>query len=513
MRKLFNLFFTLLIVFSANNISAAQKTPDVNALRNYIEEARQLWKVPGMAVGIIYNDEIFLLEGFGEKEYGTGKKVDGNTVFAVASNTKAFTASALAMLVDEGKISWDDKVNKHLPWFKLYDPYVSENLTIRDLLCHRSGLVTFSGDLIWYGSNHSREEILRRASFLKPKHGFRSEYGYSNILYLAAGQIVEVVSGLKWEDFVKTRIFSPLGMNESHTTISTLNLKGNTALPHNDADEKIITISYLNWDNIGPAGSINSSAADMLKWLQLQLNEGIVNDNQLISKKNLNEMWSPQTIQKVSAFSQRNWPSTHFKSYGLGWALMDYHGKKVISHSGGYDGMISYSSFIPEAKLGFVILTNKNSSLYYPLAYKIMDTFLSDEDKDWSKIFHELITKNEEASKKEEAEKAAEKVSGTVPTLDLKSYCGTYTCDIYGNVEVELVDNKLNMRFVHTPIFHSTLEHWHFNTFTVKFPDVPSLPSGKAAFVIGMDNKVEKLLIDVPNPDFDFTELDLIKKE
>jgi hypothetical protein len=142
-----------------------------------------------------------------------------------------------------------------------------------------------------------------------------------------------------------------------------------------------------------------------------------------------------------------------------------------------------------------------------------MDTFLSDEDKDWSKIFHELITKNEEASKKEEAEKTAEKVSGTVPTLDLKSYCGTYTCDIYGNVEVELVDNKLNMRFVHTPIFHSTLEHWHYNTFTVKFPDVPSLPSGKAAFVIGMDNKVEKLLIDVPNPDFDFTELDLIKKE
>jgi hypothetical protein len=331
-------------------------------------------------------------------------------------------------------------------------------------------------------------------------------------MYLAAGQIVAEVSGMSWDEYISQYIFKPLGMKNTNTSINQLDLKGNTALPHNDVEEKIIAINYLNWDNIGPAGSINSSASDMIKWIQLQLNRGKFGNETIISEKSLREMWSPQTIQRVSFFSEKLWPSTHFKSYGLGWSLMDYHGKKVISHSGGYDGMISFTGFVPETNLGFVILTNINSSLYYPLSFKILDTYLSNDTTDWSTKFYELIEKNREAEFKSKEEEAPKFTSGTSPTLPLEKYTGTYLSEVYGEAKVELKDGKLYMSFVPTPIFHSQLEHWQYNTFKIRFPDVPSLPEGKAAFIIDTDH-IDRMLIDVPNPDFDFTELDFIRQK
>jgi len=378
-----SLLYTFIILSCSLNL-AAQGSLKEKELDAYFSEALVKWGVPGMAIAIIRNDSIVLMTGYGLRETGKPGKVDENTSFAVASNTKSFTASALAMLVDESKIKWDDKVVDYLPWFRLYDPYVSLNMTIRDLLSHHSGLETFSGDLIWYGSSYSRDEIIKRAANLKPHYGFRTTFGYSNIMYLTAGQIIASVSGLSWDEFISQRILQPLKMDHTNTSISKLDLKGNTAIPHNDVDENVIAIQYLNWDNIGPAGSINSTASDMIQWIKLQLNEGKLDDQILVSEKSLHELWSPQTIQRVSSSSERLWPSTHFKSYGMGWGLMDYHGKKIISHSGGYDGMISYTAFVPEANLGFVILTNKNSSLYYPLSYKILDTYLSSDTTDWS---------------------------------------------------------------------------------------------------------------------------------
>lgn len=490
----------------------AQEYTKAKELDSYFQKALTTWKVPGMAVAIIKNDSIILLKGYGLKETGKAGRVDENTSFAVASNTKSFTASAIGILVDEGKIKWDDKVVDYLPRFRLYDPYVTQSMTIRDLLSHRSGLETFSGDLIWYGSSYSRDEVIKRAAFLKPKYGFRTTYGYSNIMYLTAGQIVAEVSGMSWDDFISQRILKPLGMKNTNTSISKLDLKGNTALPHNDVDEKIIAINYLNWDNIGPAGSINSSAADMIKWIQFQLHKGKWDNETIISEKSLRQQWSPQTIQQVSSFSEKLWPSTHFKNYGMGWSLMDYHGKKVISHSGGYDGMISFTGFVPEADLGFVILTNNNSSLYYPLSFKILDTYLSYDTTDWSAKFYELIESNKEAEKKAKEDDALRYIPDTSPTLSLEKYTGTYLSEIYGEVKVELKDNKLYLSFVPTPIFHSPLEHWQYNTFKIRFADVPSLPEGKAAFIIETD-QVQKLLIDVPNPDFDFTELEFIHQK
>lgn len=497
----------LMLGFSAR----AQQIQEIEALKAYMQEAREKWNVPALSVGIIYNDSIVMLEGFGELEVGKGIKPDGNTLFAVASNTKAFTATALAMLVDEGKLKWDDKVIDYLPWFRMYDPYITANMTVRDLLTHRSGLATFSGDLIWYGSNYSPEDIIKRAAYLKPVYGFRSNYGYSNIMYLAAGEIIKAISGEPWASFVTSRILRPLDMSRTLTSTNQLANVTNVAQPHNDAGENVIAINYLNWDNIAPAGALISSASDMLKWLNFQLNQGKVGDTTLVRKATLHEMLKPQTIMNVSPFSEKVWPSTHFKAYGLGWSLMDYHGKKVISHSGGYDGMISFSAFVPEEKLGFVILTNKNSSLYYPLSFKILDIFLSNDTTDWSTKFYNIIAYNDSIDKKEKDEEKAKRIKGTSPTLPLEAYTGTYTSEAYGDVVIELKNKELNLRMVPTPIFHSPLKHWQYNTFEIKFPDVPSLGGGKAAFILGMDSKVHQLLIDVPNPDFDFTEFNFIK--
>jgi CubicO group peptidase (beta-lactamase class C family) len=507
---------TLTFIVLGTLLSSAQKNtidPDIKKLDRYFSNARVQWEVPGMAIGIIRNNQVVLLKGYGVADVRNGKNVDGDTRFAVASNTKAFTATALGMLIDEGLLNWDDKVTDHLPWFRLYDPYVTYNLTIRDMLSHRSGLKTFSGDLIWYGSNHSREEIVRRAAFLKPHHGFREVYGYSNILYLAAGLIVEQLSGMSWDDFIKTRLFLPLQMTNSNTSTTDLDLNGNTSMPHNDTDSRIIAINYLNWDNIAPAGSINSSASDMLKWLQFQLSMGTVNGNALIKESTLRETWEQQITLKVSAFSQKNFPSTHFRGYGLGWSLMDYKGRKVISHSGGYDGFISYSAFIPEENLGYVILTNKNSSLFVPLSYTILDAFLGGEQNDWSTNYFDLIEKSRKQEEEQKAKIAGERVSGTSPSLPAEEYCGKYTSEIYGSASVEYVSGQLLLSFDKTPIFHGTLNHWHFDTYTIVFPSVPSLPEGTVNFSINREAKVTGMVIDVPNPDFDFTELDFIKAQ
>ncbi|MFH1120423.1 MAG: serine hydrolase [Bacteroidota bacterium] len=512
MKFLFKTYLLVYILISVYLDVNAQAGSDVRELDAYFSDALNKWGVPGMAVAIIKDDSVILMKGYGVRETGKNDLVDEHTLFAVASNSKSFTATAMGILVDEGKIKWDGKVADYLPWFRLYDPYVTQNITIRDLLSHRTGLETFSGDLIWYGSTYSRDEVIKRAALLKPKYGFRAVYGYSNIMYLAAGQIIASVSGMNWDEFIRMRILNPLEMIHTNTSITQLDMEGNTAKPHNDDDDKVISINYLNWDNIGPAGSINSSASDMIKWIQFQLKKGKWNDHELISEKSLRELWTPQTIQRVSPIAEKLWPSTHFKSYGMGWSLMDYHGKKVISHSGGYDGMISFTGFVPEAGLGFVILTNKNSSLYYPLSFKILDSFLSGEKTDWSTRFLELENKNRETDRKEKEEQALKRIHGTSPTLPLDKYVGSYISEIYGEARIQMKNNQLYLNFIPTPLFHSPLAHWQYNTFTIKFPDVPSLPEGKAAFILDSDGGIDKMLIDVPNPDFDFTELEFIRQ-
>ncbi len=493
----------LLAIINLQAKDLAKKT--ISALEQYYSQALKDWKVPGMAIAIVKDNEIVFAQGFGVKDVNTKEAVDENSLFAIASNTKAFTSASMAMLVEEGKLSWDDKVTKHLPWFELYNPYVTDEMTIRDLLSHRSGLRTFSGDLIWYGTDYSREEIVRRAKYLKPAYGFRAQYGYQNIMFMAAGLIIEKASGMSWEAFVQKRFFDPLKMNRTITSINDLKLKGNYTTPHNDYKGEIITIEYLNWDNAAPLGGILSSVSDLSKWILLQLNHGITGTDTLFTAKSQHEMWQAHTVQNVSAYSEKMFPSTHFKAYGLGWGLMDYHGKKIVSHGGGYDGMISRTVLVPEENLGFVILTNTNTGITSPLMYKTLDLFLSNDDTDWSKVY---LERNNRPNNNDPE---AGRIKNTSPSFELKEYTGTYGGKVYGNTEVYIENGQLMLQMKHTKIFKGTLTHWHFNTFEIEFKGVTSLPKGKVQFKLNAKGEIEEMVIDVPNPDFDFTELDFIK--
>jgi len=510
--KLMLSLIVFMMMFSLNTSAQLKKNP-VASLDEYYAKALTDWKVPGMAIAIVRNDSVILCKGYGVLEVNKPEKVNEKTLFAIASNTKAFTAAALAILVDEGKIKWDDPVIKYLPWFQMYDPYVTANMKIRDLLSHRSGLETFSGDLLWYGSNYSREEVIRRARFLKPKYGFREHFGYSNIMYLTAGEIVHAVSGISWDQFISDRILKPLGMDRTNTSVKSLKGMTNVAQCHTDSEGKVISIPYLDWDNIGPAGSINSCVEDLSKWVKLQLNYGAISNKVIFSKTTNREMWSPQTIQTVSAGSSRMFPTTHFKSYGFGWGLNDYLGYQIVSHSGGYDGMTSYTCLVPEKKLGFVILTNKNSSLYMPLFYKTLDLLLGGTDTDWSKMLLDNTKRQTEASALQKKQDSLARVPNTKPSLDLSAYTGKYEGDLYGAATVELKNGELVLSFVPTPKLTSTLKHWHYDTFSVQFLEFPSLPQGKVNFIINADGKVEEMRVNVPNPDFDFTELKFIKSK
>lgn len=518
MKKIFAfriLCFILVFVLSAGLHGQAQKDKyekKLKELAQYYDEARQDWEVPGIAVAIVKDGEMIFAEGFGVKNIEGDDPVNSQTMFPIASNTKALTSAALAILVDEGKIAWQDKVVEYLPWFRLYNPYVSQNMTIRDLLCHRSGLATFSGDLIWYGSDYSREEVVRRARYLKPAYGFREHFGYSNIMYIAAGEIIPAVCGQSWDEFVEEHFFDPLNMERTITTIRALPDFENVATPHTDFNEKVIPVEYLNWDNVAAAGAIISSVEDVSKWLILQLNRGVWNGDTIFSPARSHEMWSQNTTLDVSGFSEQYWPSTTFKSYGLGWSLSNYQGHKIVAHSGGYDGMISYTCMVPDENLGFVILTNKNSSLYYPLLYKTLDVFLGGDEKDWSAFMLELMDKRKVSDAKQKEEKIRNRKQNTTPSLPLEAYTGTYGGDVYGDATVELVNGELVVQFVPAPDFRGQLRHWHFDTFEITFTKLPSLPAGTCNFILNKKGEVSQMLIDVPNPDFDFTELEFMKK-
>lgn len=507
MRKIIFIITFLLIV-----VNVFSQKPDLQKLEAYIQKCMAEWEIPGMAVGIVKNDTLIFAKGFGVREIGKPEKVDENTMFGIASNTKAFTSAALATLVDEGKINWDDRVTNYIPYFELYDPFVTHEMTIRDLLCHRSGLKTFSGDLLWDATTYTRDEIIRRIKYLKPVYSFRSHYGYSNLMFLTAGEIIPKVTGKSYDDYVKEKFFEPLGMKNTNLTIKKHSDYKNLAIPHAKNEGKLVTVKYISWDNIAPAGGINSTVNDMSKWIKMQLNNGTQDNHLYFTKEAQSEMWSAHTVEDISKFDEYMFPSMHFHSYGLGWDLFDYHGKKIVNHSGGLDGMISQLVLVPEEKLGFVILTNSINYLPYTLMYSILDRFLSTEEgKDYSSILVKYVKANEQNKIKNALEAEQSRDKNSKPSLELEKYCGTYGGDLYGNATITLKNGKLNLQFVPAPDFFSVLEHWQYDAFVVEFKNFPSLPKGKVNFILNQNGEVDEFKIDVPNPDFDFTELSFKK--
>lgn len=507
------IFLLSVLLFSVLYLWSQLQTDYKQLLTLELQKTHDSWESPAIAVAIVKDGEIFYEQGFGVLEYGKKKEANEYTNFAIASNTKSFTSAALAILVDDGRLSWDDKVRKYIPWFTLYDPYVSENMTIRDLLCHRSGLETFSGDLIWYGSDYSREEVIKHAKYLEPKYGFREHFGYSNIMFLTAGQIIEYVTDTTWDDFLKYRIFEPLGMSRTNTSITVNEKLDNVASCHTEAEGKTVIIPYINWDNIGPAGSINSNVHDMSQWLIMQLNKGTYKNIKFFSSERSDEMWSAQTVMEVSPFTKHTNPSTHLKAYGLGWTLYDYKGYLIVTHNGGYDGMISQTVLIPELNTGFVVLTNSLSMVYMAVMNQLLDYLIDGEiNSKWSDYYLSIRDWVKEYEAEEKQEWIDARIPDTDPAHKPDDYIGIYISDVYGEVEVRMHKGQLYLEMKHTDIYQGKLEHWHYETFSVKFDRAPSLPSGSVTFVPDKYGKIHEMKIDIPNPDFDFTELKLFKQ-
>jgi CubicO group peptidase (beta-lactamase class C family) len=461
----------------------------------------------GMAIAIVKDGQVAFAKGYGTRELGVEAPVDENTVFAIASNSKAFTTAALSILIDEGKLSWEDRVSTHLPDFEMYDPWVTNELRIRDLVTHRVGLDTFSGDLLWYETTYSPDEILRRQRHLKPVSSFRSRYGYQNLMYIAAGKVIEKVSGKPWCDFVTERILRPLEMNR--TTCSTRNLPDNAAFPHNESGGKLRKLHRGNVDGADSAAALNSSVSDLSKWIRLQLGRGTSGGKQIFSRERSWEMWQPYFARQLSEQFTSDNPTRNFSAVAMGWFIYDYQGRKVIDHSGGLDGMLSYTVLVPQENLGFVILTNSESPAFSIMMQKIRDVFLDAPERDYNALSLANRKAAQERTAKRIADEDAKRVSGTRPSLALGKYAGTYRDQLYGDITVAEEGGRLVMRFGPAPNFVADLEHWHYDTFEIKWrPSVAyNFPRGWVTFGVDKNASAAAMTIDQPNNDFWFYEL------
>ena len=510
------LYVLLLLLFVfALSVQAQSLEEKISEIDAYAQKVMKDWNQPGMAIAIVSGGKTIFAKGYGVQKIGTNDKVDENTLFAIASNSKAFTTASLSILIDEGKIGgWDDKVSRYLPEFQLYAPYVTEDLTIRDLASHRVGLDTFSGDLLWYETTYTNDEVLRRVRFLKPTRGFRSGFGYQNLMFIAAGRIIEKVSGKTWGEFVKERILVPLEMNRTTTSVS--DIKENAAFPHNESGGNGLRVLHRgNVDAAAAAAGLNSSVADLAKWIRLQLGGGEVGGKRIFSEKNSWEMWQPDVILPLSKAASEYLPTRHFNTYGLGWNVWDYQGRKIVSHGGGLDGMLSKTVLIPEENIGFVVLTNSEYPVYNIMQSKILDVLVDAPKRDWNA---ESLKRAEDAKKSDlEAEKKLEasRVPNTKPSLDLKDYAGNYSGELYGEATIAQENGKLVLRLKPAPNFVADLEHWHYDTFRIKWrPSVAyNFPAGFVSFTIDKNGKSDELKIDQPNNDFWFYELEFHKQK
>jgi CubicO group peptidase (beta-lactamase class C family) len=466
--------------------SASAQTELFPGLNDYVLKSMQEWETPGLAIAVVRNDSVIFAKGYGVRKKGETAPVTPKTIFAIASTTKAMTVACLGMLVDEGKMKWDDPVTKYLPWFQLSDPYVTRELTVRDLLCHRSGLAR--GDNLWYLSSYSREEVLRRVRFLKPAWSFRSRYGYQNIMFLAAGEMIPSVTSTSWDDFIVQRLFKPLGMARTNTSVRFLAGLDDVATPHDKIDDVMQPVRWPNFDNVGSAGSVNSCVEDMAQWIRMNLGNGMYKGKKILSQEVIKEIQTPQTIIRLDSLDQALRPSSHFSAYGFGWSMQDYLGRKLVHHTGSLDGMRARVVLIPEEKLGFVILMNSsNTNLHASIAYRMIDHYLGGPARDWSSELLKIAKEQEAKNRAEEKKQIDERARDTKPSLPLESYAGTYEHEMYGEATVQLEGGQLMLRYF--PLYVGPMTHWHYDTFQVVWND-RTFGKDLISFTLGADGKV-----------------------
>lgn len=506
-------FLCLFLSSTAQVINSAQ-------IDTLVEKTLKAFDVPGIAVAVIKDGKIIHAKGYGVRSLRTNQKVDENTLFGIASNSKAFTAAALGMLVEEKKITWDDKVIDHIPEFRMYDPYVTDAFTIRDLLTHRSGLGLGAGDLMFFpdGSDFTLKDIIHNIRFLKQESSFRTKFDYDNNLYIVAGEVVKRVSGLSWEDFIEQKILHPLGMKTTAASFFRLKDTSNVIDAHAPVDGKVQPIDREWADVANAAGGIYSNVTELSKWAIMQMDSGRYDGNKkLFSVATHEEMWSPQTIIQTSGPSAYN---THFAAYGLGWFLADAKGYKQVSHTGGLAGIVTQVTLIPELKLGIIVLTNQQSgAAFTAITNTIKDSYFQMPYRDRVKQYSDNV-KNQEKQVKIMTDKIWKEIDSTVKSskgnFKIDHLIGTYTDAWLGDVIISIKNQKPWFQSVRSPKLTGEMLPYKGNTYVIKWVNRSMDADAFASFELDSDGKGAGIKMKAISPltdfSYDFHHLNFIKK-
>jgi CubicO group peptidase (beta-lactamase class C family) len=507
------LFVIILVGFAP---SEAQLS--ISEFDKYVGVVMKEFEVPGLCVAVVKDGKVVAAKGYGEKKLGENAAVDGRTLFNIASNTKAFTATALAILVEEGKLAWDTPVIRYLPWFRLADPYVTQELTVKDLLVHRSGLGLGAGDLLWWpASSYTRREIAERLQFIPLTTSFRSAYAYDNVLYLVAGEVIKAVTDSSWEEFVASRILKPLGMTGSKTRLSEILTNINTAMPHAEIDGKVRPVTAFTCDNANPAAGILTNAVDIAKWMIVQLDSGRSSDtSRLFSRGTTRQLWAevtpvpfgepPPGLRQLRA---------NFNGYALGFGVRDYRGRKVVSHTGGMPGYLSRVTLLPEDKLGIAVLLNHESgSAFNSITYYVIDKYLKAGAFDWTGAYKTLESRADTMEQMEQRSREVARDTNSRPSLPIAKYMGTYRDDWYGDVVMALIDGKPTIKFSHTSSLAGELVHWQYDTFIARWYDRELRADAYVTFSLNPNGLVDRVKMEAvsSSTDFSFDFHDLLLK-
>lgn len=512
------LILCLFPVIGFSSLKAQQLTS--KEIDNLAERTLKTFDVPGIAVAVVKDGRVIHAKGYGVRSLNTNQKVDENTLFAIASNTKAFTTTALGILVDENKLKWNDKVVDYIPEFRLYDPYVTREFTIRDLLTHRSGLGLGAGDLmIWPGGNNfTVNDIIHNLRFLKPVSSFRTKYDYDNLLYVVAGEVIARVSGISYEDFIEKRIMEPLGMTKSAASWSRVKDRSNVFDPHAPVNGKVQVISRYTAEQVNAAGGIYTNLTDICKWVIMHLNKGRYGENlknQLVSERVHKDLWSSNTILPVGDSSEYN---THFASYGLGWGMSDVRGYKRIGHTGGLAGIVTQVTLIPELKLGIIVFTNQQSgAAFTAITNSILDSYFGISGKDRVKQYS-----FREENSFSEAQKITDEIWDYIKVHQSDNllradsiYTGTYIDNWFGEITISDKNGELYFESKRSPDLKGEMFPYKGNTYVIKWDDRSLDADSFAMFFLDKSGRASELKMEPisPNTDFsfDFQDLDFFR--
>ena len=461
MRRIYITFLISLTVLLGSHTQAQDAI--ISDIDKYIEESRILYDIPGMSVTIVQKGRTLLSKGYGHLGINHPQKVDDETLFAMASTTKAFTAAAMAILVDEGQVRWSDKVTKYLPTFKLSEPYVTNEITIKDLFTHNSGLA--GTDLLWTMWDYSPEEIIERIAEAPLSYSLRSGYRYQNVMYMTAGLVIEKISGQNWEAFVKQRIFDPLGMIRTCGLRSQAYTEDNRVRPHAMVEGDVIEIIDSAADSINAAGSGWTCSKDIARWIQFMADSAQLDGRRLISEESYRMITSPHTIiPKAQFYSSQIYTKPHFRAYGLGWYMHDYQGEKILFHTGSLNGAVAIAGLIPEHNIGIYITANLGGAeVRHALMYKIFDELLDLESRDWSADIKQLYENIRAGSAVRRVLRQANREKEAPLSHDIEAYTGIYMNDFLGQLTIALHEDGL--RLTTRSDRHILLSHWHYNSF------------------------------------------------